>query len=165
MTKLVNWDALDGPIFVCDPSEATVGRHRGSPRYGHVRRVPFEVDILAAGRIEEHRAPRRRGLDRLPAVTQDVHVNRARVFEDALALPEEDRLKLAAELLASSPPPGVLQEGSPELAKAIEQRIQSVRRGRYPRVRRSRSHDASARDDDRLPLRGARRDRARSRLV
>jgi hypothetical protein len=57
-------------------------------------------------------------------------VNRGRVFERALALPEEDRLELAAELLASSPPPGILHEGSPELAEAIEERIDSVRRGR-----------------------------------
>jgi hypothetical protein len=56
-------------------------------------------------------------------------VNRTRVFEQALALPERDRLKLAAELLASSPPPGILEAGSPELASAIEARIDSVRRG------------------------------------
>jgi hypothetical protein len=56
-------------------------------------------------------------------------VNRARVFEQALALPEADRLKLAAELLASSPPPGILREASPELAKVIERRIDSVRCG------------------------------------
>jgi hypothetical protein len=57
-------------------------------------------------------------------------VNRASVFERALALPEEDRLELAAELLASSPPPDILHDGSPELAKAIEERIDSVHRGR-----------------------------------
>jgi len=57
-------------------------------------------------------------------------VNRASVFERALALPEEDRLELAAELLASSPPPDVLHDGSPELAKAIEERIDSVHGGR-----------------------------------
>ena len=56
-------------------------------------------------------------------------MNRARVFEEALALSEDDRLKLAAELLAKSPPPGILSAGSPELARAIERRIQSVRRG------------------------------------
>jgi hypothetical protein len=56
-------------------------------------------------------------------------VNRARVFEHALALPEDDRLKLAAELLASSPSPGILRAGSPELGRAIEERIEAVRRG------------------------------------
>jgi hypothetical protein len=56
-------------------------------------------------------------------------VNRARVFQQALALPEGDRLELAAELLASSPPPGILHAGSPELANAIHERIDSVRRG------------------------------------
>jgi hypothetical protein len=56
-------------------------------------------------------------------------VNRARVFEQALALPEGDRLELAAELLASSPPPGILHAGSSELANAIHERIDSVRRG------------------------------------
>ena len=56
-------------------------------------------------------------------------VNRAHVFQQALALPEADRLKLAAELLASAPPPGILRAGSPELAKAIDERIESVRRG------------------------------------
>ncbi len=62
-------------------------------------------------------------------MTQDANVNRARVFEEALALSEKDRLRLAAELLASSPPPGVLSAGSPELARTIERRIESVRRG------------------------------------
>jgi hypothetical protein len=57
-------------------------------------------------------------------------VNRARLFERALALPQEDRLELAAELLASSPPPGLLAEGSPALAEAIAQRIESVRSGK-----------------------------------
>ncbi len=56
-------------------------------------------------------------------------VNRAHLFEQALALPEDDRLELAAELLARSPAPGVLRAGSPELAKAIAERIESVRRG------------------------------------
>ncbi|HEY3815735.1 MAG TPA: addiction module protein [Polyangiaceae bacterium] len=56
-------------------------------------------------------------------------MNRARVFEKALALPEEDRLDLAAELLAKTPPPGILHEGSAELAEAIDERIASVRRG------------------------------------
>jgi hypothetical protein len=60
---------------------------------------------------------------------QDPNVNRARVFEEALALSEEDRLKLAAELLAGSPPPGVLSAGSQELATAIDRRIESVLRG------------------------------------
>jgi hypothetical protein len=62
-------------------------------------------------------------------VTHDVPVNRARVYEQALALPEDERLKLAAELLESAPPPGILRAGSPELAKAIHERIESVRRG------------------------------------
>jgi hypothetical protein len=56
-------------------------------------------------------------------------MNRARLFERALALPEEDRLELAAELLATASPPGILEEGSPELNEAIEQRIDEVRRG------------------------------------
>jgi hypothetical protein len=61
-------------------------------------------------------------------------VNRAAVFEHALALPEDERLKLAAELLASSPPPGSLGEGSPELAEVVEVRIASVRRGEVKAV-------------------------------
>jgi hypothetical protein len=40
------------------------------------------------------------------------------VFARALALPERARLKLAAQLLASTPAPGVLSEGSPEFARA-----------------------------------------------
>jgi hypothetical protein len=68
-----------------------------------------------------------RDLDMRPVLPHDVRVNRARVFERALALPEEDRLELAAELLASAPPPGILHERSPELAEAIEQRIAEVR--------------------------------------
>jgi len=74
------------------------------------------------------------GLDTHWWLTQDVNVNRARVFEEALALSKEDRVKLAAELLASSPPPGVLSAGSPELAEAIERRIESVRRGEVKAV-------------------------------
>jgi len=75
-------------------------------------------------------------------------MNRARVFAGALSLPEEDRLELAAELLASSPPPGVLRDGSKGLADAIEERIESVRSGKtkpiparqaLARLRRSKS--------------------------
>jgi hypothetical protein len=68
-------------------------------------------------------------LDTDPTLPQDVRVNRARVFEEALALSAKDRLELAAELLASSPPPGILQAGSPELAEAVKRRLESVRRG------------------------------------
>jgi hypothetical protein len=71
----------------------------------------------------------RRRLDSTSAMTHDVLVNRAQIFEQALALAEDDRLKLAVELLASSPPPGIFRVGSPELAEAIEERIDSVRRG------------------------------------
>jgi hypothetical protein len=41
-----------------------------------------------------------RGLDRLLELTHHGVVNRSRLFEEALALPEDDRLKLAAKLLA-----------------------------------------------------------------
>ena len=70
------------------------------------------------------------GLDRLLDLTHHVVVNRSRLFEEALALPEDDRLKLAAELLASSPPPGILHAGSPDLAKVVQERIDSVRSGK-----------------------------------
>jgi hypothetical protein len=66
-------------------------------------------------------------LDTRPTLARDDWVNRVRLFEQALALPEADRLDLAAELLASAPPEGVLRDGSAALAKVVEERIESVR--------------------------------------
>jgi len=81
-------------------------------------------------------------------------VNRARVFEQALALPEGDRLALAAELLASSPPPGILQADRPSSrtpSTSASTRSAAVRRSPFPRARLSRSCDVRAQGDDRVP--------------
>jgi hypothetical protein len=60
--------------------------------------------------------------------------HRTQVFREALALSEDDRLDLAAELLARSPAPGALAAGSEELAETVDARIESVRSGRVKPV-------------------------------
>ena len=69
-------------------------------------------------------------LDTERVVAHDCTMKRAQVFEQALSLPEDARLELAAELLASAgTPPDVLAEGAPGTAAELRRRIQAVRRG------------------------------------
>ncbi len=69
-------------------------------------------------------------LDTARFVAHDCDMKRAEVFEQALSLPEDARLDLAAELLASAgPAPAVLAEGDPRTAAEIRRRIQAVRQG------------------------------------
>ncbi|MBX3226266.1 MAG: addiction module protein [Labilithrix sp.] len=58
-------------------------------------------------------------------------MKRPAVFAEALALPTEDRLELAAELLASAPPvPGLLVEGTPEFRAELARRVEEVKSGK-----------------------------------
>lgn len=53
------------------------------------------------------------------------------MFAEALALPEDERLKLAAELLASVPPvPGLFVEGTPEFRAELARRVDEVKSGK-----------------------------------
>jgi len=64
------------------------------------------------------------------------------VLREALALPESDRADIAAELLASlPPPPGTLEVDSAEWALEIERRARrvQVRAAHHRRVRERRS--------------------------
>jgi hypothetical protein len=54
---------------------------------------------------------------------------RAEVFAEALALPKAARLELAAALLESAPPPGVLSEDDPRFAVEIRRRVGELERG------------------------------------
>ncbi|MGO9833316.1 MAG: addiction module protein [Polyangiaceae bacterium] len=54
---------------------------------------------------------------------------RAEVFAEALALPKAARLELAAALLESAPPPGVLSEDDPRFAEEIRRRVDELQRG------------------------------------
>jgi putative addiction module component (TIGR02574 family) len=57
-------------------------------------------------------------------------MNRANLFEEALSLPESDRLELAAELLASTrQESGGLELDTPDFAAEMERRIASFRSG------------------------------------
>ncbi len=54
------------------------------------------------------------------------------VLAEALRLPERDRAAIAAELLASLPPCGVLQEGDEDFSAEVERRAERVRSGESP---------------------------------
>ena len=56
-------------------------------------------------------------------------VKHADLFAQALALPQRERLKLAAELLARSPAPGILSEDTPEFARELERRLDDFEQG------------------------------------
>ncbi len=50
-----------------------------------------------------------------------------RVYEDALTLPERQRVQMASELLASVKPPlDLLEEDSPEFVTEIQRRADAV---------------------------------------
>lgn len=53
-----------------------------------------------------------------------------RILEDALTLPERQRVQMASELLASVKPPlDLLEENSPEFVAEIQRRADAVLRG------------------------------------
>ena len=54
---------------------------------------------------------------------------RSEVFAEALALPKAARLELAAVLLESAPPAGVLSEDDPRFAEEIRRRVDELERG------------------------------------
>ena len=57
-------------------------------------------------------------------------MKRADVFAQALALPEQERLDLAAELLASARKPAEIFElDTPEYAVEVKRRIDAIKRG------------------------------------
>lgn len=88
-------------------------------------------------------------------------MKRRDVFAEALALPKGARLELAAELLASVPPPGVLREEDPGLLDEIRRRLDQIESGEAKtvtwesvraealatvgRIRRARAAEPSAR--------------------
>ncbi len=56
-------------------------------------------------------------------------MKRRDLFAEALALPAADRIELAAELLASAPPPGVLSEEDPHFKDELRRRIDEIESG------------------------------------
>ena len=76
--------------------------------------------------LQRRKPPR----DNIHRLFQNEAMKRPAVFAEALALPTEDRLELAAELLASAPPvPGLLVEGTPEFRAELARRLEEVRTG------------------------------------